>query len=107
MTYEIPIPKKYIVETTQERITLWAHDENDAKRRALIALPYCPPSAIRHVMHADKPVTGHRNPTQSEIRFGHGATHYKDFTLEQWLHNGGGLKKWIKCPFDGLRYYRG
>ena len=106
MTYMIPTPKQFIIETTKERLFLWAHDELDAKRRALNALPYCPESAIRCIMHADKPVKAHRNPTPSEIRFGHGATHYKEFTLEQWLHNDGGLKKWIKCPHDGLRYYR-
>lgn len=106
MTYVIPEPKKYIIETTKERVTLWAHDENDAIERALKVMPHCPRSAIRHTFHADKPVTAHRNPTPSEIRFGHGATHYKDFILSDWLHKDGGLKKWIKCPHDGLRYYR-
>ena len=86
----------------------------------------------------DRSITAHRSPTQSEIRFGHGATHYKDFPRSLWVsYIVGGkakfsdfeaaneyanrifqqqkiivsieqkTKKWIKCPIDGLRYYRG
>jgi len=56
----------------------------------------------------NKTLTAHRQPTQSEIRFGHGATHYKEFDIEAlWLKPDGTLKAWIKCPDDGLRYYRG
>lgn len=51
-------------------------------------------------------ITGHREPTPSEMRFGHGATHYKDFPVALWKHKDGKPKKWIKCPADGLRYYR-
>lgn len=54
----------------------------------------------------DKPITFHRNPTQSEIRFGHGATHYKDFILSNVIKANGAIKNWIVCPHDGLRYYR-
>jgi hypothetical protein len=54
----------------------------------------------------DKPVTFHRNPTQSEIRFGYGATHYKDFILGDVVKQCGAIKAWIVCPYDGLRYYR-
>ena len=49
----------------------------------------------------------HRSPTQSEIRFGYGATHYCNFTIEECCHKGTRfLKKWIKSPYDGLRYFR-
>lgn len=48
-----------------------------------------------------------RNPTASEIAFGEGATHYKSFKrshcIKKDLHT---LKRWVKCPHDGLRYYR-
>ena len=48
-----------------------------------------------------------RKPTPAEIRFGHGATHYKDFSDEVARNpRTGRLKKWLKCPYDGLRYYR-
>lgn len=52
-------------------------------------------------------LTYHRKPTQSEIRFGHGATHYADFTIEECCHKETRIpKKWIVSPYDGLRYYR-
>ena len=51
-------------------------------------------------------ITAHRNPTQSEIKFGEGATHYKDFPVKLWVNKDGNAKTWIKCPEDGLRYYR-
>ena len=54
----------------------------------------------------DKPVTYHRNPTQSEIKWGAGATHYKDFILGDVIKQCGSIKAWIICPHDGLRYYR-
>lgn len=52
------------------------------------------------------PVTYHRNPTQSEIKFGYGATHYRDFELADCLTDDGRLKKWFVAKDDGLRYYR-
>ncbi len=41
----------------------------------------------------------YRNPTKSEIRFGHGATHYREFTPDE--HQS---RKWFKAD-DGLRYF--
>lgn len=52
-----------------------------------------------------KTVTYHRNPTKAEIKFGHGATHYRDFPVEECIHKDRSLKRWIKAD-DGLRYYR-
>lgn len=50
-------------------------------------------------------VTYHRNPTASEIRFGHGAIHYRDFEAEQcYIKGTKTLKKWLVAD-DGLRYY--
>lgn len=57
----------------------------------------------RSVIHA------WRNPTRSEIKFGHGVTHYKDFegiAFFQWLKTDGSRKRWIVDTYDGLRYYR-
>ena len=50
--------------------------------------------------------TYHRPPTQSEIKFGHGATHYKDFDASLCLGKEGKLKSKLKCPEDGLWYAR-
>ncbi len=47
----------------------------------------------------------HRNPTKAEIRFGHGAIHYKDFDVSIYAKKDGTPKKWLVCPNDGLRYY--
>lgn len=59
-----------------------------------------------NLFEADR-VDAHRPPTPAEIRFGYGATHYKEFPLVVWVHpKTGRLKRWIKCEFDGLRYYR-
>lgn len=49
-------------------------------------------------------VTGHRSPTAWEIKFGHGATHYKTFEVELCVRPDRTKKAWIKCPVDGLRY---
>jgi hypothetical protein len=51
-------------------------------------------------------LTYHRPPTESELRFGYGATHYRDFTVEECCWPGTRfLKSWFKAD-DGLRYYR-
>ena len=50
-------------------------------------------------------ITGHRNPTPYEIRYGYGATHYRDFEPSVWLSPFGYIKNWILAD-DGLRYYR-
>ena len=51
-------------------------------------------------------ITYHRKPTQSEIKFGEGATHYKDFeTCFCWNDKTDMPKRWLVCPYDGLRYY--
>lgn len=50
-------------------------------------------------------ITAHRKPTAGEIRFGYGATHYREFDVLEWLKPDNTFKKWIKAN-DGLRYYR-
>lgn len=52
-------------------------------------------------------VTYHRAPTPSEIRFGHGAMHYRNFTPVECCHAGTRIaKRWFVAD-DGLRYYIG
>ena len=49
----------------------------------------------------------HRPPTQSEIKFGYGAEHYRVFTIAECCHKGTRTKKkWFVAKDDGLRYYR-
>jgi hypothetical protein len=50
--------------------------------------------------------TYHRPPTRGEINFGYGATHYRDFTVEECCHPGTRVKKAWFVADDGLRYYR-
>jgi hypothetical protein len=53
-----------------------------------------------------KVCTYHRPPTKAEINFGHGATHYREFPVEECCHTGTRIKKkWFIAPDDGLRYY--
>lgn len=48
----------------------------------------------------------HRRPTEMELKFGHGATHYRTFKLSKLVNSRGSLKKWVLAKDDGLRYYR-
>lgn len=51
-------------------------------------------------------ITYHRPPTEAEIKFGHGATHYREFPLFSCVNpKTGDFKKWLKADNDGLRYY--
>jgi len=45
-----------------------------------------------------------RKPTKGEIKFGHGATHYKSFDESACTKKDGTIKKRLKCPLDGLIY---
>lgn len=68
------------------------------------------PSKLSHRLPIRDDVTAityHRPPTASEVRFGHGATHYRDFAPEECCHKGTRiLKRWFVARDDGLRYYR-
>ncbi len=54
--------------------------------------------------HIGDILTYHRPPTPYEMKFGHGATHYKDFGPAQFIRKDGAIKKRLKCPIDGLIY---
>ena len=45
-----------------------------------------------------------RPPTKGELKQGYGATHYKTFLYREIRNKDGAVKKWFKCPVDGLRY---
>lgn len=53
----------------------------------------------------DQQIECSRKPTEYEIKFGHGATHYREFKIGDILKRNGKLKKWFVAD-DGLRYYR-
>ena len=53
-----------------------------------------------------KELTYHRKPTASEIKFGYGATHYRDFPVAECLKKCGNIKKRLKGKDDGLIYTR-
>lgn len=48
----------------------------------------------------------HRPPTQGEVNFGYGATHYRTFPVDECTHSDRTLKAWFVADDDGLRYYR-
>ena len=50
-------------------------------------------------------ITYSRAPTKAEIKFGHGARHYADFSKEHVTNLDGTLKKRVK-GVDGLIYTR-
>jgi hypothetical protein len=56
------------------------------------------------MIHANL-ITYFRKPTAWEIKFGYGATHYKQFKRSQCTKPNGCRKQWLVCPIDGLRYY--
>jgi hypothetical protein len=50
-----------------------------------------------------------RLPTMAEMRFGHGATHYRTFVIAdtpELFRADGTRKRFFKSSDDGLRYYR-
>jgi len=49
-------------------------------------------------------IQAHRQPTQGEIKFGEGATHYITVDLSCILNKKGDIKKWFVWPGDNLRY---
>lgn len=52
-----------------------------------------------------KEITYWRNPTKEEIKFGHGATHYRDFDIKICFDEEGFLKLKVKASDDKLIYY--
>lgn len=58
------------------------------------------------IVETPQMITLHREPTPSEVRFGEGAIHYKDFERSFVTRRDGSLKLYVVCPQDGLRYYR-
>ena len=46
-----------------------------------------------------------RRPTKEDIKFGHGAIHYRDFKFENCFDKDGFLKLKVKSTDDDLIYY--
>ena len=46
-----------------------------------------------------------RNPTKEDIKFGHGAIHFRDFGIDDCYTNEGILQLKFKPKDDGLLYY--
>jgi len=59
---------------------------------------------VRILLMTGEAVQCHRQPTPEEIKFGHGAIHYKTFLRKDIVNRKGQLKKWFKCKDDGLNY---
>jgi hypothetical protein len=66
----------------------------------------CKALGILQVRDDVESITYHRPPTAAELRFGEGATHYRDFDIDECCHEGTRIaKRWLVAS-DGLRYYR-
>jgi len=71
--------------------------------------------AVRHSVKVSRPllsqimktITLHRKPTESEVKFGYGATHFKDFPVSEVSHPNGKFKRTHRCKEDGLVYTPG
>jgi len=46
-----------------------------------------------------------RNPTKEDIKFGYGATHYRDFEFEKCFDENGNQKLKMRASDDKLIYY--
>jgi hypothetical protein len=46
-----------------------------------------------------------RNPTKAEIKFGYGATHYRNFDFDDCFDTEGYLKLKVRASDDNLIYY--
>lgn len=49
-------------------------------------------------------IQAHRQPTEYELKFGEGATHYRWFNISDVINKKGQIKKWFVAD-DKLRYY--
>lgn len=47
-----------------------------------------------------------RKPTKAEIKFGYGATHYRNFDFDMCFDENGYLQQRIKATNDRLKYHR-
>lgn len=50
-------------------------------------------------------ITYWRNPTKAEIKFGHGAIHFRDFDFKLCFNEAGYLKYRAKATDDNLIYH--
>jgi hypothetical protein len=64
----------------------------------------CELESLGYNLDIQNTTEAHRPPRPCEIKFGHGATHYKDFPISQVLRKDRTFKTRVKCPIDGLIY---
>lgn len=60
---------------------------------------------ISKILRKPKTIEYWRRPTIEEIKFGYGATHYRDFDFESCFDEDGFQKVKVKASDDGLIYY--
>ncbi|MEY2829694.1 MAG: hypothetical protein RIQ33_1552 [Bacteroidota bacterium] len=60
---------------------------------------------ISQVINKQKTIEYCRKPTKGEIKFGHGATHYRDFDFDKCFDESGFIKLKVKASDDGLIYF--
>ncbi len=60
---------------------------------------------ISQIISKPKTIEYRRKPTKEEIKFGHGAIHYREFDFSFCIDKNGNLKQFLKSLDDGLKYY--
>lgn len=53
-----------------------------------------------------KEITYWRKPTKEEIKFGHGAIHFRDFEIQNCINEEGYIRETLKANDDKLIYKR-
>lgn len=60
---------------------------------------------IKNFIKRPKTISYWRNPTKEDIKFGYGATHYRDFEFEKCFDENGFLKLKMRASDDKLIYH--
>ena len=87
--------------TASRGITYWHGDAGEFRPYGASVIMFV---TFAHWPEGDGKCEYHRPPTHSEIRFGHGATHYRDFTLAESCDADGKRKQVIRAADDVLFY---
>ncbi len=60
---------------------------------------------IKNFIEKPKTISYWRNPTKEDIKFGYGATNYRDFEFEKCFDENGFLKLKMRASDDKLIYH--
>lgn len=60
---------------------------------------------ISQIINKPRTIDYWRKPTKEEIKFGHGAIHYRSFNFNDCFDENGYLKKTIMSKDDNLKYF--